>query len=59
MQMIDIKLLEILACPACKGDVEYDVKNEKINCVDCMRSYPVREGIPIMLIEESTVPETK
>lgn len=54
--MIDTKLLEILACPACKGDVEYDAKNEKINCVDCRKSYPVREGIPIMLIEEAEAP---
>jgi uncharacterized protein YbaR (Trm112 family) len=59
MQMIDTKLLEILACPACKGDVEYDVKNEKINCIDCRKSYPVREGIPIMLIEESVTLEEK
>lgn len=54
--MIDTKLLEILACPACKGDVEYDAKNEKIICVDCGRKYPVKEGIPVMLVEESEAP---
>lgn len=51
--MIDTKLLEILACPACRGDVEYDVKNEKIVCTECGRKYPVREGIPVMLVDEA------
>ena len=51
--MIDTKLLEILACPACKGDVEYDTKNEKLICIDCKRKYPVRDGIPVMLIDEA------
>ena len=53
--MIDTKLLEILACPACKGDVEYDMKNEKLICVDCKRKYPVRDGIPVMLVEEAEI----
>ncbi len=56
--MIDMKLIEILACPACKGDVEYDAKNEKILCTECMRKYPVRDGIPVMLIDEAEI-ETK
>ena len=51
--MIDMKLLEILACPACKGDVEYDTKNEKIICTECNRRYPVKDGIPVMLVEEA------
>ncbi|MFC1670633.1 Trm112 family protein [Spirochaetota bacterium] len=55
--MINTKLLEILACPACKGDVEYDVKNSKILCTDCKRIYPVKDGIPIMLVDEAEMPE--
>ena len=51
--MIDTKLLEILACPACKGDLEYDMRNEKLVCTDCGLRYPVKEGIPIMLIDEA------
>jgi uncharacterized protein YbaR (Trm112 family) len=51
--MIDTKLLEILACPACRGDLEYDIKNEKLICTDCGLKYPVKDGIPIMLIEEA------
>lgn len=56
--MIDIKLLEILACPACRGDVEYDARNRKINCSECGRKYPVEDGIPVMLIDRAEPPET-
>jgi len=54
--MIDMKLLEILACPACRGDVEYNTAQERIICVECGRRYPVRDGIPVMLIDESELP---
>lgn len=53
--MIDEKLLEILACPACKADVA--LKGEKLVCVQCRRAYPIRDGIPVMLIEEATLEE--
>ena len=49
--MIDRELLEILACPACKADVQ--LKDEKIVCLKCGRKYPIKDGIPIMLIEEA------
>ena len=49
--MIDKELLEILACPACKAGVE--LKDEKILCTKCKRKYPIRDGIPVMLIEEA------
>jgi len=49
--MIDKELLEILACPACKGDVE--LKDNKIVCKACKKKYPVRDGIPVMLIDEA------
>ena len=51
--MIDKELLQILACPACKADVE--LKDEKIICVKCGRKYPIRNGIPIMLVDEAEV----
>jgi len=51
--MIDTKLLEILACPACRGDLEYNIRDEKLICTECGLKYPVKEGIPIMLIEEA------
>jgi hypothetical protein len=49
--MIDKELLEILACPLCKGDVF--LKSNKIVCPNCKRRYPIKDGIPIMLVEES------
>ena len=49
--MIDKELLDILACPACKGDVK--LEDDKIICVKCGRKYPVRDGIPVMLVDES------
>ncbi len=55
--MIDKKLLDILACPACKGEIEYDEQNEKLICQECGRRYPIRDGIPVMLIDEAELPE--
>ncbi len=49
--MIDRELLKILACPACKADVV--LENESIACTKCERKYPIKEGIPIMLVEEA------
>jgi uncharacterized protein YbaR (Trm112 family) len=49
--MIDKELLDILACPFCKGDVE--LKANKIVCTKCNRKYPVKDGIPVMLIDEA------
>ncbi len=55
--MIDKKLLEILACPDCKGDV-VQIENT-IKCVKCARVYPIKDDIPVMLIEESYIEERK
>lgn len=51
--MIDKELLEILACPVCKGDIRYDSSDEKLTCLSCGKRYPIRDGIPIMLEEEA------
>lgn len=51
---IDKELLDILACPLCKTEVKEE--GETLVCVKCGRSYPVREGIPVMLAEEATLP---
>ncbi len=53
--MIDQELLNILACPLCKTTVE--LKENKIVCTKCGRRYPIRDGIPIMLIEEAEEPK--
>lgn len=49
--MIDERLLEILACPKCKGDLEHT--DDKLICHACALAYPIRDDIPIMLIEEA------
>lgn len=51
--MLDDRLLEILACPKCKGDLEYDRQNEKLICHKCKLAYRIEDDIPIMLIEEA------
>ena len=49
--MIDKELLDILACPACQADVAH--VGDVIVCVGCGREYPIRNGIPVMLIDEA------
>jgi len=54
--VLDPKLLEILACPACHGTLKQE-GNELI-CESCGRHYPIRDGIPVLLVdapEEATV----
>ncbi len=55
--MIDKELLDILACPACKADVE--LKAQRIVCKKCGLRFPIRDGIPVMLIEEAEKPDEK
>ena len=55
--MIDKELLEILACPLCKMEVR--LENDKIVCTKCGRRYPVKDDIPVMLIDEAEMPEDK
>lgn len=51
------ELLEILACPACKAKVELKPDGSALKCVECKRVYPIRDDIPVMLIDEATVEE--
>jgi uncharacterized protein len=53
---VDKELLEILICPNCRGDVEYRPEEEVIVCTKCRFRYPVRDDIPVMLIEEAERP---
>ena len=50
---LDEKLLEILRCPRCKGELEYQREPEKLICMACRLRYDVRDGIPVMLVEEA------
>ncbi len=48
---MDKELLEILACPQCKESIEW--KDDKLICKKCRKYYPMRDGIPVMLIDEA------
>lgn len=56
--LIDPELLEILACPACdeRPPVTLDEANAKLVCTVCGRRYPIRDGIPVMLVDEAEKP---
>jgi len=51
--MIDQELLDILACPKCKQELEYDENNQKLICNACRLKYSIEDDIPVMLIEEA------
>jgi uncharacterized protein len=48
------ELLSLLACPVCRTEVVLD--GDWLTCVKCGRRYPIRDGIPIMLVEEAETP---
>ena len=47
------QLLEILVCPKCRGALEHREHDAVLRCGTCRLDYPVRDGIPIMLIDEA------
>jgi len=49
--------LEILRCPACKERVELKPDGSALKCVSCKRVYPIRDEIPIMIIDEAMIEE--
>ena len=52
---ISEQLLEILVCPACHAKVEVKPDDSGLKCVECKRVYPIRDDIPVMLIDESKI----
>lgn len=50
---IDQELLDILACPKCKGDVELTKEGDGLVCKICKLKYPIKDDIPVMLIDEA------
>ena len=51
--MINKDLLDILVCPKCKGSLKLDKDNAKLICKECKLAYPIKDDIPVMLIEEA------
>jgi uncharacterized protein len=54
---ISKELLEILACPMCKEKVFLTPDGTGLKCMKCHRVYPIRDDIPIMLVDEAKVEE--
>jgi uncharacterized protein YbaR (Trm112 family) len=58
-EIISKELLDILACPQCKTEVElieYQTHKHGLICKKCIKIYPIRDGIPVMLIDEAITP---
>jgi uncharacterized protein len=48
-------LLEILVCPACRSQLDYSEARQTLTCTACRRVYPIRDGLPILLIDQATI----
>lgn len=47
--------IAILRCPACLSRIELKPDGTGLKCVECRRVYPIRDEIPVLLVEESTI----
>jgi len=47
----DEGVLELLACPACAGDLQFDISH--VVCSNCRRAYPIIDGIPVLIAERA------
>ena len=54
---LDPALLEILACPNCRGDLRVDDAANELVCVSCQFAYPVRDDIPVLLVDDARRPD--
>jgi uncharacterized protein YbaR (Trm112 family) len=52
--MLDKTLLDVLACPKCKGTLEYRPEQSELRCLACRLVYAIKDDIPIMLIDQAT-----
>ena len=52
---VDTRLLSILACPLCKTEVKLTADEKGLKCLTCNRVYPIRDEIPVLIIDEATV----
>ncbi len=55
---LDPVLLDILVCPDCKGSLTVDHDHDELVCNGCGLIYPVRDDIPVMLVDEARRPES-
>ncbi len=50
---LDERLLEVLVCPACREGLEHKERRHVLVCMGCGLQYPVRDGIPVMLVDQA------
>jgi uncharacterized protein YbaR (Trm112 family) len=55
---LDPQLLEILVCPNDRGELDHDDAAQRLTCRSCGYVYPIRDGIPVMLIDEAEKPSS-
>ncbi len=50
---MDTKQIDMLVCPECNGKLKYIRESEELHCEQCQLAFPVKDGIPVMLIEDA------
>ena len=50
---MDKKQIQMMVCPECKGKLEFDKSKKELICDNCKIAFPVKDGIPVMLIDEA------
>ena len=53
--MITKDLLDILACPVCKLPIALTQDQQSLKCAQCHRSFPIRDGIPVLLVDQAII----
>jgi uncharacterized protein YbaR (Trm112 family) len=53
---LDTRLLDVIVCPACRQSLAVDEAAQELVCVGCGRAYPVRDDIPVLLVDEARTP---
>ncbi|MCW2808042.1 MAG: hypothetical protein JWQ67_1412 [Marmoricola sp.] len=54
---LDSHLLDVIVCPACRQSLAVDEAAEELVCVGCGLAYPVRDDIPVLLVDEARKPQ--
>lgn len=52
---INLELIEMLVCPACRARVELKPDGSSLKCLSCRRVYPIRDEIPVMMVDQATI----
>jgi uncharacterized protein YbaR (Trm112 family) len=56
---LDPALLDIIVCPSCRGTLAVDEADSELSCTSCGLAYPVRDDIPVLLVDEARKPEDR